>query len=244
MAITQHRLATEASTRYRPFFNTALVSHMGKLMKELQLEPSKNYNFIMDVARKLAQRAKTLGVERAVGKKTTYLTRIDEIDKKVTETKNYTLGARLLFRETMRLMCSVRGPDVLPQLRRISDPNEAAELLHQSFRAMINNTTQEAKTLANLGIVISIGCGSWGEVFLEKYQGDNIETYIYTGLFADLFCSFTNKYIVDAPDGDEEADLMLAALLEVASIHPCAEGCAVFQAESLGYESGGEEDAE
>lgn len=231
MSLTQHRLATDADARYRPFFSVALVSHVGKLVKELESDPQGNYSLILDVSRKLAERAKSLGVERPLGRKTAYLARIDEIEKKANETKNYALGARLLFRETMRLMCAVRGPDMLPQVRRITDPNQAADLLYQSFRAMISATTPEAKTLANLGIKISIGCGSWGEVFLEKHLGDNVETYLFAGIFSDLFCAFVNKYVVDKPDGDKEADLMLAALLEVTSIHPCAEQCSVFQAE-------------
>lgn len=233
--LTQHRLATEANSRYRPFFNTALVSYVSKLMKELDSNPSGNCKLVADVAKKMALRAKSLGIDAVVGgQKQTYVGRIEKIEKKINESKNYAVGARLLFRETMRLMCAVRSPDMMPQLQRISDSNEAADLLHESFRAMISTSTPEAKTLENLKIVISIGCGSWGEVFFEKHQGDNIQTYLYTGLYSDLFCSFVNKYVADPAVGAEgEADLMLAALLELTSIHPCAEQCAVFQAEKL-----------
>lgn len=237
MPLTQHRLATDADPRYRPFFNMALVTWAGKLMNEVNASTPKstqskqNYMLIENMTEKLVKRAQELGFERASANgKTTYAQRVARISALTKQRAEYKKGAYLMFREFMRVMCAVRA--MTPQVTRITDPNEAAELLHQSFSAMISSDTPERKAVDKQNIKLQIGCGSSGEVFMEKHQVkngvENIETYLFAGVFSDLFCAFVNNYVLSKADDDAMADKHLAALLELSSIHPCAEHTGVF----------------
>lgn len=219
-SLSQHRLATEASERFRPFFNVDLMAYLSRWAHEIKDHPEgaeQMYNDMFKVVKKIVERCKLLGVETPMGRKTSYMARIEQIDKNVAEKKDYVIGAKLLLREAARLMCSMRAG--LPQVTRI-DTDRAVELLYQSFRILMSEDTEERKTVDKNNTKIQIGIASWGEVFFEKHRGDAIELYLYSGVFSDLFCSFLNKYIVD---GGEESDLMMFNLLEFASIHPAAE---------------------
>lgn len=224
-ALKQHRLATEASERFRPFFNVDVIAYLCRWSHEIKDHPEgakEMYSQVLDGAQKIVHRCKELGIEAPMGRKTTYTARIEQIDKNVSDKKDYVLGSKLLLREVARIMCSMRAG--LPQVTRI-DTDRAVELLHQSFRVMMNDETEERKIVDNNNTKIQIGIGSWGEVFFEKHQGDAIEVYLYSGIFSDLFCSFLNKYIVD---GDKDSELMMFNLLEFASIHPAAEKSLAF----------------
>jgi len=251
MPLQQHRLATDADPRHRPFFNMALVAWSGKLMSEVKRleaqspECKKNYMLLKDVVNKLVNRAKQLNIERASDNgKTTYAERLQRIDALTLQKRAYKKGAHLLFAELMRLMCRVRA--MVPQVTRITDPNEAAALLHQSFTAMIDSKSDERKQLDKQNIKLQIGCGSSGEVFFEKHQVrngvENIETYLFAGIFSDLFCAYVNNYVLSKPDGDENAQKHLAALLEFSSIHPCAEHSGVFDSDSESTEDEDKQD--
>jgi len=226
--------------------STALVAHVTKLYNQLTLENllekdiAGNYLKILDCANRLVNRAAELDVDKATPKSKPYKDRIKAIVDQVDNAEKpagYKIGARLLVRETMRLLCAMRDICSTCSKAGQSRPNihhvkvdEAVKLLHESFRAMINPNNPESLKLKELGIVISIGCGSWGEVFFEKHQGEDIELFLYDGIFSDLFCAFLNTHIVDKKGADaDEADQMMAALLELTSIHPCAEQCVVFQ---------------
>ena len=219
-ALLQHRLATEASERFRPFFNVDLMAYLSRWAHEIKDHPEhaeKMYSDMLSGVQSVVERCKSLGVVAPMGRKTTYSARVEQIDKNVVEKKDYVLGSKLLLREAARLMCAMRAG--LPQVVRINT-DRAVELLHQSFRILQSGETAERKAVDAVNKKIQIGIGSWGEVFFEKHQGDAIELYLYSGIFSDLFCSFLNKYVVD---GDDESELMMFNLLEFASLHPAAE---------------------
>jgi hypothetical protein len=235
----QHRLATDPHARLRPFLSTALVAYMTKLYHELHEDAHRNYLLILDLTNRIVARAAALGIKSAPGSKTEYAVRVQSIAAKCAETKNYEVGARLLVREAMRLMCTVRAPGN-PQLsvvRRV-DVDQAVVLLYESLQVLMSPDTPEAKEMQKNGTIASVGCGSWGEVFFEKHQGEAIELFVFAGIFSDLFCAFINKHVVNEPEGSEKADQLLAALLEFTSIHPCAEQCVVFQSEIESGKSG------
>ena len=223
-SLGEHRLVTEASERFRPFFNVDLMAYLSNWTKEIKNYPEgaeQMYQDMLSAVEKVIQRCKSLGVTTPVGRKTTYSERVEQINKNVTEKKDYVTGANLLLREAARIMCSMRAG--LPQVTRV-DTDRAVELLHQSFKILMNDSV-ERKIVDSSNQKIQIGIGNWGEVFFEKHQGDAIEIYLYSGVFSDLFCSFLNAHVVD---GGPDSDAMLFNLLEFSSIHPCAENSPSF----------------
>ncbi len=224
-SLYQHRLATEASERFRPFFNVDLMAYLSRWAHEIKDHPEgaeQMYSEMLEAVKKIVKRCEALGVKTPKDRKTSYMARVEQIEKNVAEKKNYVLGSKLLLREAARLMCSMRVN--LPQVTRV-DTDRAVELLHESFMILLSEETTERKIVDSTNTKIQIGIASWGEVFFEKHQGDAIELYLYTGVFSDLFCSFLNKYVVD---GNADADDMMFCLLEFSSIHPSAEKSLAF----------------
>jgi len=228
MSIATHQLAVDADAKVRPFFNMTLVTYAGQLYAGIAEKPRENYTMLVDLANRLARRSEQLGMVRTVrpGGKTTYLQRIARIEKQVGESGEYVVGARLVFQEFMRLLCAVRADS--EKIERISDAGEAAKLLHQSICAITDNKSAEAKEMARHAIKVRIGCGSSGEVFFEKHQEQpdgqsSIKVYLYTGLFADLFCTYTNVYALDANASEADKHRYITALLKLTEIHPCVD---------------------
>ena len=228
MPLHHHALATDMDVRLRPFFSLMLVEHLAQLMHQMNVCDNdqkcieENYSMLKDSATRLAKQADEEFAVSAPGKKTTYMARLTAIDEQASAKKMYKKGAKLIYREIMRIMCAVRSADQR-KVVKIVDPDEGARLLHQTLCVLKDTSSKEANVLKELEVTIRAGCGSSGEVFMEKHKlvdgVEHIETYIYGGVLSELFCSYVNAYVTNAKDEDE-GDKCLEALLQFFAIHP------------------------